>query len=188
MSALYPLKYVQSQQILLIIAQSAAREQMLEWIAMQACGGRVRVIDGGNQFNVYRVAKNIRRQTHRLHTVLQNIQISRSFSCYQMTALLEKTPAENTPLFLLDFLFSYYDEDIRLKESMRLLTKSIQSLKRLSTQAPLIISTRPRMYDVNRSVLLDEVKDNATQLWEIETQDTGQLNAPLLPWPQETQR
>ena len=197
---MFPLARMEQNQILLVIANHAAREQMLEWIAMQACQGRVRVVDGSNQFNVYQVAKTIRRQTARLTDALKNIQISRSFSCYQMTAMLEKIlarpgepgmpeagmPAENIPVFVLDLLFSYYDEDIKLPESQRLLKKSIRALEQLSRRAPVVISSRPMMYNQERKMLLDELKETATLVWEAEETVTRQLPAPnLLPWPEE---
>ena len=137
-------------------------------------------MDGGNQFNVYSIAKAIRRQTARLNDALNNIQISRSFSCYQMTALLERAQTETAPLFVLDFLFSYYDEDIRLEESQRLLRKAVRSFERLSQQAPLVISARSAMYSPERQILLEELKDNATMIWEAEGNVQEQLAAPCL--------
>jgi hypothetical protein len=169
-------------QVILVIAAGAAREQMLLWIAAQSIQSRVRVLDGGNQFNVYKIAKNIRRQTSRVHAALLNIQISRCFSCYQMTSALEKTEAVSTPLFLLDFLFSYYDEDIRLGESLRLVRKSIRDLINLSIHAPIVIGVRPQMYSPDRSVLLKELKEIPTQLWEVESPNTH-IPPPALPWP-----
>lgn len=181
-----PLVRLYNEQIFLIVAPGAAKEQMLAWVAMRACQEKVRVIDGGNQFNVYRVAKTVRRQTHRVHEALQNISISRSFSCYQMAAALAKEKTEATPLFLLDFLFSFYDEDVRLEESQRLLKRSIQNLTRLSKTAPIVAGVRPQMYNPARAILLEEMKEIVTQLWEVEAPGLNQIQAPSLPWPQDT--
>ena len=183
---MFSITRLQTHQVLLVTAGQAARQQMLEWIAILACQGKVMVVDGGNQFNIYRVAKSIRRKTAALHGSLQNITISRSFSCYQMAALLEQLSTAPGPLFMLDFLFSFYDEDIPLKESLRLLKNSLQRLVLLSHNVPLIISTRPASFSPERSILLEEVKDIATMLWEGQ-EETAQQSKPLtlLPWTQE---
>lgn len=195
---MFPLARMEKNQMLLVVANHAAREQMLEWIALQACQGRVRVVDGSNQFNVYRIAKTIRRQTARLTDALKNIQVSRSFSCYQMTAMLEKVAAqsggegvdeENVPVFALDLLFSYYDEDVKLPESERLLQKSIRSLEQISRRGPLVVSSRPLMYNLERKMLLDRLKEAAALVWEAEETAPKQLASPyLLPWPDEAQK
>ena len=184
----FPLVQASPYQVLLFIAPGAARRQMLAWIALQAGTGKVRVIDGGNQFNVYQVAKHIRRQTSGVYETLHNISVSRSFSCYQMTAMLEKTPPAATPLFILDFLFSYYDEDIRLRESQRLLQKALRTIYRISRHSTVVISTRPQMYSPDRSCLLDRLRETATQQWEIEGETPPVIHVPALPWPDEASK
>ncbi len=170
------------KQILLVLAGCAARVQLLEWISLFACRGKVRVIDGGNQFNIYQIAKHIRRQTSNLHEALQRIQIARSFSCYQMTELLQNADPTAEPLFILDFLSSYYDENIRLEESKRLLDKSLTALQHLSLHSALIIGARPPTHTPERNIFLEGVKDIATMLLEAEDSRKQQTRLQLLPW------
>ena len=176
---------VLSNQILVITAGRAAREQMLEWEALLAIQDEVTIIDGGNRFNVYQVAKSVRRKTAKLHEALQNIKISRSFSCYQMAALLREIQTGTKPLFILDLLFSFYDEDIKVQESQRLLEKALIDLKRLSQNSPVVISTRPLTNNPERQILLDMLTDIAAVVWKGEEPVPVQEETlQLLPWVQ----
>ena len=51
---------------------------MLDLAAQLAAHGPLRVLDGGNQFNVYPVARAIRRRTSDLNAALQRIVLSRA--------------------------------------------------------------------------------------------------------------
>jgi hypothetical protein len=182
MLATTDLAHLRSRQIILIIAGHAALDQMLKMIASVALQEQVRVMDGGNQFNVYLVARVIRRLTAQLNQALKNIHVSRSFNCYQMTALLEDAGVVPRAVFILDFLSSFYDEDVSLEESQRLLRRSIRSVKRLSRQATIFISARPSAHDPSRQVLLDMLKDAATLVWEGEPpSEEAWRNRKLLP-------
>ena len=66
---------------------------MLDLAAQLAAHGPLRVLDGGNQFNVYPVARAIRRQTPDLNAALQRIVLSRAFTCYQMVVMLDEAAA-----------------------------------------------------------------------------------------------
>jgi len=178
-----PVQYTNlSNQILVIAAGRAARKLMLEWIAAFAIQGAVTVVDGGNHFNVYHIAKAIRRKTVKLDMALANIHVSRSFSCYQMTALLEEMKPAAAPIFILDLLFSFYDEDVKNEESQRLLEKSILSLQRLSETTPVVISTRGLSDKPERQNLMDMLTDIAAAVWQGE-EPAHQTEAPLtLPW------
>jgi len=66
--------------------------------------GELRVLDGGNRFNVYPVARAVRRYTPNLTASLGRICLSRAFTCYQMAALLAKTPADGLPILVIDLL------------------------------------------------------------------------------------
>jgi hypothetical protein len=98
------------------------------------------VLDGGNRFNAYLVARGARGQTE----LLERITVSRAFTCYQMLTLLESTPSVPPRLILvLDMLNTFYDESVRVHERRRLLTGCIAHLDRISRPAGGAVTVHP---------------------------------------------
>lgn len=127
----------------LLIGPRAEREAMLKVAAGLAQRGPVHILDGGNSFDAFQVARHVRRQTPLLDQALDRIQVARAFTCYQVVTLFTQTPASNTPYLVLDMLATFYDESVSLAESERLLGIVIRHLARLSHFAPVLVSVRP---------------------------------------------
>ena len=132
-----------SNHLLLLVAPHAAGAVMLELAARLSLNGRLRVLDGGNRFNIFPVARTIRRYTAELNGALARIQLSRAFTCYQMAAMLAEAPADELPTLVVDLLSTFYDDNVSLAESQRLLEDCLPHLKRLSQGAPLVVSVKP---------------------------------------------
>ncbi len=70
--------------------------------------------------------------------------------------------------WLLDLLATFYDEDVKLPETQRLLRRCLLQLRRLSQAAPLIVSAQPPkpvVYD-ERIGLFESLRAAARVLWE----------------------
>jgi hypothetical protein len=89
-------------QVMLVVAPHAANPLMLELAARLAVEQPLRVLDGGNRFNVYPVAKAVRRCTARLEEALGRIILSRAFTCYQLQALLDMLQAATDQCWVLE--------------------------------------------------------------------------------------
>ncbi len=87
---------------------------ILEVIARLALLHPVRVIVGGNRFDVHQLARIIRRHTVRLDETLERIQQARPFTCFQALTLLAETPS-TMPLVALDILTI----GIKLRDTIR---------------------------------------------------------------------
>jgi hypothetical protein len=151
--------------IYLLVAPHAGNQMMLILSARLAINGVVRVLDGGNQYNAYAVAREIRRQTVELDEALNNIRLSRGFTCYQMQRLLAETRTiPDRPVMVFNLLATYYDESVSLRESCRLLDRALADLRRLSERAPVMVSARPPFATTpERMVLLERLRDFADQ-------------------------
>jgi len=112
---------------LLVVGPRAICPTLLALTARLAEVGPVRVVDGGNHYNVYPVARAARGQPE----VLERIRVSRAFTCHQMLALLESLPAGPVPFVVLDLLGTFYDENVRAGERKRLLGQCLAHLNRL---------------------------------------------------------
>jgi hypothetical protein len=146
----------------LIQAEPAvSREIMTIFTAQLALQGPVRVLDGGNRFDAYPLARLIRRHTSELEETLQRIQVARAFTCYQMLALLAQTAEAPVPTLVLDLLATFLDENVALLERRYLLRQVVDHLVRLRGQAPIAISVSPLSPEQPRDLLemLVEISD-----------------------------
>jgi hypothetical protein len=148
--------------LLAMITALAVRSRHLP----QGGWANVRVFDGGNRFDGYFVARLARRMSAHPHAVLERIQLSRAFTCFQLAELIENAPAGSEPLFVLDLLTTFYDESVPLRDTERLLTTTITHLKRLAAVGPVIVGARePRALVKERWTLLDRLQVAADTAW-----------------------
>jgi len=132
-----------SGQVLLVIAPQAAWQGMLEMAARLSLRGALRVLDGGNQFNAYQVARALRRHTTDIERALGRIDLARVFTCYQMETLLLQAMPQIIPTLVLDFLSTFYDENVPFAERRRLVLRCAGYLRRLSARVPVVVSAQP---------------------------------------------
>lgn len=168
-AALLPFSLPLPPQLLLVIGNRAMSEKMLELVAALALKQRVTLLDCGNQSNMYAVARAIRPFTSDPVGVMNRIRLSRAFTCYQVLAMLEAVSAvpPREPLVILDLLATFLDEDVKLKDSQRLLTRSIACLERLSQFAPVLVSLRPiPPISAARECLMEQLRASASAAWE----------------------
>jgi hypothetical protein len=125
---------------ILIAGSRELRTIMMTLITRLAEHGSVRVLDGGNQFNAYLIARALRGQP----ALLKRITVSRTFTCYQVQASLEKAASLPSPFIVLDLLHTFYDETIPFYERSKLVERCLPQLERLSNQAGGAISVHPR--------------------------------------------
>ena len=118
------------------LSRHEQRERMLACIATLALEGSVVVLDGGMLFNVYRVLMAAHGQTR----ILNRIRFARAFTCYQMVSLLERTPAEDACVVVLDLLSTFQDENVPAGERNRLLKFCLPHLARLSRARGALVS------------------------------------------------
>jgi len=143
---------------------------MLALAARVALHSPLRVLDGGNRFNAYVVARELRRLRHRNPAeALARIRVARAFTCHQMLALLLDTPPEPTPTLVIDILDTFYDESAPLDERLQLARQVAERLQLLSQHAAVIVSVRPPPPPhVDPTGLLDVLQDAADTAWLLE--------------------
>ena len=158
---------------LILAPRSVMRKSLNTILAQIALVGAVQVLDGGNLFDFYTIARILRARTFQLEETLAHIQIARAFTCYQVCTALAQTPSSPVPLVIMDMLATFYDENVALPERQSLLQESIREVQRLSSQAPVLISTSSIPGD-ETSKLVVRLKEACSQVWQLET-----IPAPL---------
>ena len=167
--SLIPFKDTLPAGLLVVIGQHALTEKMLELVAALALKQRATILDCGNRSNMYAVAKTIRPYTSDPAAVMANIRLSRAFTCYQVLAMLEAVAAAppHEPLIVLDLLATFLDEDVELKDSQRLLTRSLTCLRLLGQSAPVVVSAKPvPQISAARTGFLDQLRSSSDMHWE----------------------
>ena len=150
---------------LTIFVTSAANvEPVSQLIAEMALRGPVTVLDGGNCFPAYRLLRLLRLQVPDPTTAANRIFVRRAFTCYQMLAMLEGTPALPQPHVLLNPFATFYDEQVPLPEVRRLLAGSLRELERLRQPAPLLAVLVPA-HSEDRAFLVEQVCQAAESLY-----------------------
>jgi len=158
-----------SNRLMALTAPHAAAGFMLELAARLAVSDQLRVLDGGNRFNVYPVARAVRRRTADMKQALQRVCLARAFTCYQMLALLRETPQDGMPVLVIDILATFYDDNVDLLESQRLLAACIPHLRRLSQRAPVVVSLKlPTRLSAPKIVLVRMLEAVAGAAWQLE--------------------
>jgi len=155
-------------ELLVVFGPHAGGTRMLDLAARLALRGPLYILDCGNRSNMYHVAKALRPLTADPAGKLQNIRLSRAFTCYQVLALLEKLrPETGVPVLILDLLATFMDESVQLEESTLLFEKTLHCIKSASRVTPVVSSAKPLLsISSPRLVLLAHLKRHATQIWE----------------------
>ena len=150
---------------LLIAPPAFQREVSLQFIAELAQSGPVRVLDGGNRFDVLGLNRELRRRDLPLYTALDRVQVARAFTCYQMTTLLEGRPGGGIPTLVLNLLAPFQDENASLVERLRLLEICLHSLRRKARHTAVLTVLHPQP---SEEPFLARVREAADQVWAFE--------------------
>ena len=163
----YPLQLSPKQLHLVLAPHRAQRQMMTILTARLAVNGRVRLVDAGNCFDGYGLARQLRQQTSSWQAALERVSVARAFTCYQVETLLTESVADSSPTLVLNLLDTFYDENVKLTERMRLLEVSLAELRRLCLTASVAVSaslpTRDQPAD-----LLERLAGAAGQVWSFE--------------------
>ena len=150
---------------LLIAPPAFQREVSLQFIAELAQSGPVRVLDGGNRFDVLGLNRELRRRDLPLYTALDRVQVARAFTCYQMATLLEGRPGGGIPTLVLNLLATFQDENASLVERLRLLEICLYSLRRKARHTADLTVIHPQP---SEEPFLARVREAADQVWAFE--------------------
>jgi hypothetical protein len=155
---------IQDQLLLLAAGRGQARTIICEVVTRFALRGSLIVLDGGNGFDAYRIARMIRRENTDIDRILKRILLSRVFTCYQMLALLQGTVADRQPKVIMDLLASFQDDSVDPVEKDFLLHESVNILSRLSRSAPVIVSiSPPTSPESDFNQMFEQVRDVASE-------------------------
>jgi hypothetical protein len=166
--------------ISLVVAPKTVIHSLMSMLAVLALRGRVIVVDGGNCFDAYSLARALRRRTHQIQPALKAVQLSRAFTCYQMVAMLAELPVDGTPVIVLDLLSTFLDENVNFSKRQRLLDSSLNLLRQISEGAPVAAWARAHpAAEGEYQQLLMPLLETAHDIWELQAPEIPDHQLPL---------
>jgi hypothetical protein len=137
---------------------------MHDLIVRFALQGPVRVLIGGNRFDLYNIAYALAAQAgNAFYHILENhITLSRAEICPQILELLLETETSPVPTLVADLLTPFYDEGFPDAEVDNFFFDSIRELRRMSAQAAVVVSAYPKPH---RQRLFHALERTAAQLY-----------------------
>jgi hypothetical protein len=146
----------------LIILPRSMRSNTLTGIGRLAERGPILVLDGGNSFNAYTVSRAVRGR----EDVLRCIQISRAFTCHQMVSLLEGISSAPSSVVCLDFLATFFDESLPVRERQRLLEACLPHFTSINQSANLAVTISPPKVILSETVAFLQILQTAAgSIW-----------------------
>lgn len=120
--------------------------KMHELIIHYALQGPVRVLIGGNRFDFYSIAYALAAQVgNSFYDILEShITLSRAEICPQILEMLLETETSPIPTLVSDLLTPFYDEGFPEAEVDGFFYDSMRELRRMSTQAVVVVSAYPK--------------------------------------------
>ena len=152
---------------LLIAPPDFQRKVSLQFIADLAQSGPVRVLDGGNRFDVLTLNRELRRRELPFYAGLERVRVARAFTCYQMAALLEQPAPQGIPTLVLNLLSTFQDENAALPERLRLLETCLGCLRGNARHSPVLVILHPQP---SPEPFLARVQEAADRVWVFEPQ------------------
>ena len=123
----------------LLILPNPYRHRLLIAAAELARYTSLLVLDCGRQFDASIVARAARGKPE----IIDRIQVQRAFICYEAVKLLERAPVGKMPILVLDFLSTFYDENVKMHTRKFLLESSLMHFQRLSRGGGLAVAIHP---------------------------------------------
>jgi len=134
------LKPYRPGQLLLVKTPSRERDAIVELITQWALRGPFYLIAAGEWMPPHDDLRYaVYRYTAAFDDALNNLILSRPFTCLQLLDLLMEAEGQKKPVLILDFLHLFYNADVDLSLRYSTLEKCCQYTKRLSFSSPVVV-------------------------------------------------
>jgi len=126
----------------LILTQDRARQSKTDLIANLILNGPLFIVSGDEWLPSFLLPCIIRGHTTAVKEILGRLRTVRASTCYRLFDSLAGIPSKGEPILVLDFLHTFYEEDIPLRNRLFRLRECCREIKRLSFYRPVIVITQ----------------------------------------------
>lgn len=117
------------------------------------------VIVGGNSISFDRLPYLLKGQAYRYYEIMDRIMISRAETCHQILHALGRLNQAPSPVVISDFLEPFRDEDLTDAEVEQVFADTLEGIRVLSANHPVLISASPGTV---RNHLLGQLEQTAS--------------------------
>lgn len=132
----------QQRGLTLILTQDKAHQNKTDLIANLILNGPLLIVLGDRWFPSLVLPRIIRTHTIDIKAVLSRLYIVRVSTCYRLFYSLANIPSKGEPILILDFLHTFYDNNIPLRTRFFKLRGCCRELKRLAFYRQVIVITQ----------------------------------------------
>jgi hypothetical protein len=126
----------------LILTQDKARESKTNFIANLILKGPLFVLSGDEWLPSFVLPRLLRGTTTDIKAITGRLRMVRASTCYRLFDSLATTDSKGEPILMMDFLHTFYDEDIPLRTRLFKLRECCRELMRLAFYRPVIVMTQ----------------------------------------------
>jgi len=137
-----PTDITRSRGLALILTADKARAGMPDLIANLILNGPLFVISASEWLPAYELTRTIRKGTLEVRETLNRLYTVRASTCYRLLDSLANIPTNGEPILVIDFLHTFYDDDIPLRVRFYKLRECCRQLKRLALYRPVVVMTQ----------------------------------------------
>ena len=134
----------QKRGLTLILTQDRARESKTNLITNLILNSPLFVISGDEWLPSFVLPRMIRGRTTEIKEIMGRLHTVRASTCYRLFDSLAATPSKGEPILIMDFLHTFYDEDILLRTRLFKLRECCRELMRLAFYRPVVVMTQAR--------------------------------------------
>jgi hypothetical protein len=132
----------QRRGLALILTPDRARQNKTDLIAHLILKGPLFVVSGDEWLPSFVLPRRIRNQTTQVREIMNRLHTVRASTCYRLFNSLANIPSQGEPVLILEFLHTFYDDDIPLRTRLFQLRECCREIKRLALYRPVIVITQ----------------------------------------------
>lgn len=126
----------------LILTHDRAHQSKTDLIAHLILTGPLLVISGDEWLPAFDLPRRLRRLTTQVKALMDRLSTVRASTCYRLLDSLTNITPAGEPILILEFLHTFYDDDVPLRTRLFKLRECCRQLDRLSIHRPILVLTR----------------------------------------------
>jgi len=128
--------------LVLILTRDRARQSKTDLIGNLIIKGPLFIVSGDEWLPLFLLPRLVRGQTTEVKMLMDRLRTVRASTCFRLYDSLANIPSKGEPLLVMDFLHTFYDDDIPLRHRLFRLRECCRELKRLAFYRPVIVMTQ----------------------------------------------
>lgn len=130
--------------LVLLVTHDRAHNSKTGLIASLILHGSLFVVSGDEWLPSFSLPHIIREHTTEVKMILDRLYSVRASTCHRLYDSLAYLPSKGEPILVMDFLHTFYNDDIPLRTRLFRLRECCRELKRLAFYRPVFVMTQSR--------------------------------------------